>query len=130
MYPVILKYTMTASRPIDPVLPTLIEILLQLLKSFGPIVRLLNTATKESNSYAQCTYQKQMLFPFPYPSKLPKSLVKKIVYSITYLQRCEECQRIIITNVFFFLNLQVTFTPQEKGKHRVYVYLHGMEVKG
>ena len=24
----------------------------------------------------------------------------------------------------------VTFTPQEKGKHRVYVYLHGMEVKG
>lgn len=25
---------------------------------------------------------------------------------------------------------QVTFTPQEKGKHRVYVYLHGMEVKG
>jgi len=25
---------------------------------------------------------------------------------------------------------KVTFTPQEKGKHRVYVYLHGMEVKG
>jgi hypothetical protein len=24
----------------------------------------------------------------------------------------------------------VTFTPQSKGKHRVYVYLHGMEVKG
>ena len=24
----------------------------------------------------------------------------------------------------------MTFTPQEKGKHRVYVYLHGMEVKG
>ena len=25
---------------------------------------------------------------------------------------------------------QVTFTPQSRGKHRVYVYLHGMEVKG
>ena len=25
---------------------------------------------------------------------------------------------------------QVTFTPQARGKHRVYVYLHGMEVKG
>lgn len=24
----------------------------------------------------------------------------------------------------------MTFTPSEKGKHRVYVYLHGMEVKG
>ena len=25
---------------------------------------------------------------------------------------------------------QVTFTPHSRGKHRVYVYLHGMEVKG
>ena len=25
---------------------------------------------------------------------------------------------------------QVTFTPQSRGKHRVYVYLNGMEVKG
>ena len=24
----------------------------------------------------------------------------------------------------------MTFTPQSRGKHRVYVYLHGMEVKG
>ena len=26
--------------------------------------------------------------------------------------------------------IQVTFTPTARGKHRVYVYLHGMEVKG
>ena len=25
---------------------------------------------------------------------------------------------------------KVTFTPQSRGKHRVYVYLNGMEVKG
>ena len=25
---------------------------------------------------------------------------------------------------------QVTFTPQQRGKHRVYIYLNGMEVKG
>ncbi len=25
---------------------------------------------------------------------------------------------------------KVTFTPQTRGKHRVYVYLNGMEVKG
>ena len=25
---------------------------------------------------------------------------------------------------------QVTFTPQHRGKHRVYIYLNGMEVKG
>ena len=30
----------------------------------------------------------------------------------------------------FILFFQVTFTPQSRGKHRVYVYLHGMEVKG
>ena len=25
---------------------------------------------------------------------------------------------------------QVTFTPQSRGKHRVFIYLNGMEVKG
>ena len=27
-------------------------------------------------------------------------------------------------------SFQVTFTPESRGKHRVYVYLNGMEVKG
>ena len=32
--------------------------------------------------------------------------------------------------MFLITLIQVTFTPTARGKHRVYVYLHGMEVKG
>ena len=115
-------------------------------KKFGPIVRLLNTAGRWDNSlrnqiHTYAHTRNRCYFRFLKYLSCPKILLNDLVSKLrlkvwrkkisrTKLQRVLKSYYVHITNVFFFLKLQVTFTPQEKGKHRVYVYLHGMEVKG